>query len=381
VNGTPYAWFVFASDEQADSPWSAGGSFRIVPPTVALPPAPTLLSPDGPVAVRDPLLKWQMLPGSPSYEVLVQRTDGVSIDVTVGCWSVDGVTCQFQPNQPLDAGKAYAWFVRAVSDAGIGPWSAGSRIVIPELSALMPPPTPQAVAPSGTTPARKPVLFWQASPNADRYRVVVQNTFGIAVDSEAQCAGTLCFLAVELPPPAPVYAPFAPPPAPPLPGTPGVCFGAMYSVNRCYELADGAFNLFIQAVNSNGASAWSAPLSFVVAAGPPMAPQLLSPQGSAGLAPTYSWSASTGADSYELVVQNTNGVTVMAAYDAWTLGCYGGLGTCTVTPAAWPGSTNCRLSWGTCLPLAGATQYAWFVRASIAGQAGAWSDGKSFTTP
>ena len=95
--------------------------------------SPTTVSPGqldsyGLVRGSCPTFSWSLLPGASHYEVEVFRLDqssgepqGASVssqsfEGTVSSWTPDAQDC-------LDAGEAYAWFVRATVDGQPGDWS------------------------------------------------------------------------------------------------------------------------------------------------------------------------------------------------------------------------------------------------------------------
>jgi len=100
-------------------------------------------------------------------------------------------------------------------------------------------------------------------------------------------------------------------------------------------------------------------------AGPsvPAAPTQSSPSGTVTTnTPTYQWTASSGATSYWLLVQNLDGVAVNRAVSPMEAGCANG-GTCALTPSA---SLPNRTMWG------------WYVKAANDLGESAWSSGLTF---
>jgi outer membrane protein assembly factor BamB len=94
---------------------------------------------------------------------------------------------------------------------------------------------------------------------------------------------------------------------------------------------------------------------------------LISPSGNTTATPTYSWNAVSGAEFYQLWINDsaTNG-KIQQWYMAAEVGCASGTGTCSITPAT---------------PLASGAA-TWWVQAwnnCNGGSYGPWSDGMVFT--
>ena len=127
------------------------------------------------------------------------------------------------PSVALTNGATYNWFVRASNDLGTSAWSAPKTITV---SAIGPgvPSAPVPIGPSGTTVAQ-PILSWNEVSNASGYEVVVQNTAGVAFHQVL---------------------------------TTSTCFGGICSAQPPGAIPPGTYNWFVKALNSFGASAWSA---------------------------------------------------------------------------------------------------------------------------
>jgi hypothetical protein len=108
--------------------------------------------------------------------------------------------------------------------------------------------------------------------------------------------------------------------------------------------------------------------SLSAGAAPPAAPTLVYPAGTTPtITPYFQWNVATGATSYELLVQNTQGVAGDFRFPASACGTY-----CYATPSApaCVGTTTCPF-------LQSGMTYAWFVRASNADGTSAWSAGNT----
>jgi hypothetical protein len=101
-------------------------------------------------------------------------------------------------------------------------------------------------------------------------------------------------------------------------------------------------------------------------ASPPAAPTTTSPTGTiTTTTPTYSWSAVSGATSYDLLVQTPAGADVfLVNYTISAAGCSSGTGSCTAAPAN---------------ALSNGVSYYWFVRARNAAGASGWSAFRAIT--
>ncbi len=347
-NNTTYVWFVNATNAGVTSPWSAGTTIRVS--GVATPPpapnAPVLVSPSGSISTTTPTYTWNAWSGATSYYLLVQNTAGVAVSQSVsaaaaGC--ATAATCSFASSSPLSSGAVYNWFVNATAATATTPWSAPLAVTV---SAAAPPPPPSSAipvlaSPSGTITTATPAYSWSAVTGATSYYLVVQNTAGVAVGTSYSAAAADC------------------------------ASGDTCSVTPSTALSNNTtYNWFVNATTPSATTPWSAGKTIDVnaqsASGPPATPVTVGPSGTlATTTPTYTWSASTGATSYYLLVQNTSGVAVGMSVSAASAGCASG-GTCTSTPST---------------ALAARTSYNWFVNASNSFGTSAWSAGKAITSP
>ena len=338
TNGATYNWFVRASNAGGTSAWSAATPITVNVAGPMPPPAPTPVSPTGSLATTTPTYTWNASSGATSYMLLVQNTSGVAINTSftataAGCGAGTG-TCSVTPSVALAAGATYSWFVNATNSVGTSAWSAATTITAP---APTPPAAPTLVSPTGTITTATPGFTWNAVSNAATYRLVVRNASSVAViDSTVSPTAAAC------------------------PTNTGMC-----SLSPGTSLSNGGYTWTVAATNTAGTGT-SATGSFTVSvtvAGPPAAPTLVSPSGIVTTAtPTYTWNASSGATSYQLLVQNTSGVAVNTSVTATAAGCGAGSGTCSMTPS---------------IALANLAAYNWFVNATNANGTSAWSAGNS----
>ncbi|MGE0357276.1 MAG: serine protease [Burkholderiales bacterium] len=191
---------------------------------------------------------------------------------------------------------------------------------------LDPPAVPAAatlVSPSGTI-SGTPAYTWNAVAGATQYLVYVSS--GAATWHTAAAAGCAS-------------------------GT-GTC-----SVPGT-ALAPGSYAWYVLTWNAAGFGPWSAAMNFTVSTGgPPAAATLVSPSGTIGGTPTYTWNAVAGA-AYYFVYLSNGALTLHSAAEA---GCPAGTGQCSVAGR----------------PLVSGN-YTWFVLTWNPDGAGPWSAGMNF---
>jgi hypothetical protein len=314
---------------------TVGGNCNVTPPA-----APTTVSPSGTIATTTPTYTWNAVSGATSYQLLVQNTSGVAVNLAVspamgGCTSGSG-TCTYTPSTALANGTAYNWFVNASNSGGTSAWSAARAITV---NAGTPPAVPTNVSPSGTVTTATPTYVWNASAGATSYGLLVQGPGGTIVNSSYTAVAAGCGA-----------------------GT-GTCSIAPGNV----LINGGAYVWSVNATNASGTSARGTSSNFTVSLPTAPPPTLVSPSGTlATVTPTYTWNASAGATSYTLLVQNTAGVRVNEVHTATEAGCGSGTGTCSIT------STT---------PLAFGATYNWFVNAKNSVGTSAWSAPLTITAP
>lgn len=272
---------------------------------VAFPPAPaasSLVAPSGSIATARPTYVWNAVPDSTHYYLWVDDTTGNKIRrwytaVEVNCPAGTG-SCSMTPETGV-AGDS-RWWIQTWNPAGYGPWTG-------PLAFRAPPPVGPAtlVSPSGDVNTVTPTYTWNAIAGATWYYLWVD-------DSSVPAKITQWYRAAD---------------AGCGSGT-GTC-----SVTPTTTLAPGAARWWIQTWNAAGYGPWSSPLAFtVVPPPPPGRATLVSPSGTIGLSPTYTWNAVPGATWYYLWVDDTMGTRIAQWYRAAEAGCANGVGTCAVTP-------------------------------------------------
>ncbi|HWY85599.1 MAG TPA: hypothetical protein VNX28_02690 [Gemmataceae bacterium] len=313
--GHSYRWWVRAVDSTNtnDGPWSASANVAVAPFA-----QPALIGPSGPVITGAPTFTWNAVVGADHYDVWVD-------DTTTGRSAVfrdqDVVGTSWSPATPLKPGDNYRWWVRAVdtSSSNFGAWSTALNVSVTPLAA------PVLIGPSGSVAGVEPTFTWNAVAGADHYDVWVDDT---------TTGRSAVFRNQD------VVGPSWTPPTP------------LNSGDK--------YRLWVRAVDSSSTNfgAWSTTLNVTVT--PLAAPTLIGPSGSMTSAePAFSWNAVTGADHYDITVndQTTHQSALLRNQDV-------------------AGTT-----WTPLTPLTPGHKYRWWVRAidSTGANQGTWSGALDFT--
>lgn len=256
-------------------PVRGGGSTTPpVGPTVTLAAPPRLLAPTGRTSSR-PTFRWTEVAGA-SYELAVDLLDPRRGQVRALRPGVLTVT-EFVPVlRTLDDGQHVA-YVRAITAAGPGPWSAPSAFTVTDQ--LPPPAAPTALSPSGRGAGPRPTFRWDAAANAASYELAIDRLVdGRQVKLER---------------------------AGPLAGT---------QHTPAEALAPGHYRWFVRALNDRGASAWATAdveLTAPIAPATLEAPRLRAPlTDTPSERPAFAWDGVAGASSYELRVEGPAGLAL-----------------------------------------------------------------------
>jgi hypothetical protein len=319
-NSTQYFWRVNAKNAGGTSAWSTASSFTTI---VAAPGTPVLSAPANNATgiVVSPTVTWSAVTGAVTYRAQVSTAS----DFSTGIVADDStLTAASKAVGTLSNGTKYYWRVNAKNAGGTSAW-AGTWNFTTIIAA------PSAPAPSSPTNAATgvailPTLSWNAASGATSYQVQVSTASNFATTVFDQSGITVTSQAV----------------------TPAL------SNNTPYYWR-------VNATNAGGTSAWSGTWSFTTIVAAPSAPALASPANAAtgvAILPTLSWSAASGATSYQVQVSTaSNFATTVFDQSGITVTSQA------VTPA-----------------LSNNTPYYWRVNATNAGGTSAWSGAWSFTT-
>ena len=245
--------------------------------TLAALPAPTGLTPNSTIVAANgydrPTFSWIASPGADHYYlIVVDNTTGAEPIVVP---NVSGTSYVTTTTQALTPGHSFTTYVYAISSNSQAYTLARQTFTLAAL------PAPTNATPGGTVVAAggydKPTFSWTASPGADHYYLIVMdNTTGAESIVVPNVSGT------------------------------------SYATTTTQALTPGhSFTTYVYAISSNSQAYTLARQTFTLAALP--APTNVMPSGTVVAAggydrPTFSWTASPGADHYYLIVMdNTTG--------------------------------------------------------------------------
>ncbi|MBJ6724911.1 fibronectin type III domain-containing protein [Geomesophilobacter sediminis] len=269
--GTTYYYVITALNSAGESP----ASTQVSATTAAPAPGPTVpAAPTGVTAVggtKQVTVSWPAVSGATSYNIYYATTSGVTVS--------NGTKLSNATSPAVQMGLAdattYYYVVTAVNSAGE---SAASVQVAATTLAAVPAPTAPA-APTGvsaTGGTNQATISWPAVTGATSYNIYWSTTTGVTKTSGTRIAGAT---------------------------SPYVQTGLTAGTTYYYV---------VTAVNSVGESAASAQASATTAAPAPAAPA--APTGVSAVGATnqvtVSWSAVSGATSYNLYYGTATGVTV-----------------------------------------------------------------------
>ena len=247
------AWIRSVTLDGNKSGWSPRFTFKIAPAPVITPP--NLILP-----TARPSISWSGLPGAARYDVWVDNLSTHQSQVVRNA-SVTGTS--WSPTTDLPMGRYRIW-VRGLDAQGVGAnWSKSADFVVATA------PTP--VSPLLPTFDRAPVLTWTVLAGAFSYRVILQNAnTGVVAHDVGGISGTS----------------FAVPQA----------------------LTTGLYKWWVVAYTPDGyGSANPIVTSFYVGG----LPTLLSPRGTTtNTQPQFTWTAVTGAATYNLWVNRLDVLTI-----------------------------------------------------------------------
>jgi hypothetical protein len=255
TTGDSYQWWVRAFDVNGNaSAWTSGDSFQAVSR-----PAPTPVSPAGPVTSLEPTLTWTAGSGADHLELWL--SDLTTGQVVVDANTLAGSSTSWTPSTPLPPNHQFEWWLRSFDAQNqAGPWSNGLTFSSDA--------TPILLAPSGAIDSLQPALTWTAIPGADHYEVYLSDlNSGQIIDQKNVAAATF---------------------------TPASPLNSGHSYQWWVRTWD----------NHGNASPWSGSLTFQ--AGGAAVPVPIGPEGTGSPTPTFTWNPAAGADHYELYVSDLN---------------------------------------------------------------------------
>jgi PKD repeat protein len=275
--GSYQAW-VRVTTGAGTSPWSATYSFTINPPA-----APTLTAPTGSQPGMTPTFTWTASTDAVRYDLYVTNlTTGQDQIVR----QQNLTTTSFTPASLLPMGSYQAW-VRAFNNTGdASGWSATLNFSIAG------PPAPTFSGPTGEIIDTNPTFGWSATSGATRYDLWVDNvSTGQTQIIRQQNLTTNSYT---------------------VPSNSGGGGGGAAAVPAASisGLPVGSYQAWVQAYSGTVAlGSWSSTLKFSIL--PPAPPTLTGPPAvTTNTTPTFTWTASTGAVTYDIWVDNqTTGQT------------------------------------------------------------------------
>ena len=139
------------------------------PPTVtaSAPEEPELIAPRGEISDLRPDFQWRAVSGADSYELAVDRRSNGRGIRTLRLSSLTGTAAT--PNEDLQDGTSYHWWVRAVNTTGKSDWAGPLSFNVVALGLGK----PSRLRPTGSITQALPTFEWDAARNASHYELVV----------------------------------------------------------------------------------------------------------------------------------------------------------------------------------------------------------------
>jgi predicted phage tail protein len=347
-----YRFWVQALNSLGESRgWSPSQTFTVESASAPAIPMPT--GPATPTTDNTPTFAWTASPGATRYDLWVANlTTGQAQVIRETSLSTNA----FTPTTPLPSGN-YRFWVQAFDAGGSSRgWSAHRDFTI------RPPAAPNVTGPASPTTNRRPPFAWDASTDATRYDLWVDNvsTGQSQFIRQPNLTATSFTPAADLPVgtyrfwvralnslleggawsatrDVVISGGAAPtltgPTTPTSDNTPTLTWTAgagavrfdLWVDNRTTgvsqviremnltatsftpadALPSGSYRFWVRAFNAAGdAGLWSGPRDFQIT--PPAAPVLTGPSSAAGSTPTFTWNASPNATRYDLWVDNVS---------------------------------------------------------------------------
>jgi hypothetical protein len=280
---------------------------------------PVLISPTPSTTDRTPTITWGLTRGAIRYDIWVNNLS-TSEQQVIRNTNVTRTT--FKPTTPLNVGDTYRVWVRAMAEDGTSsPWSAPMTFQVQPVVIG----TPVLQSPSGAIHTLSPTFTWSAATAATGYDIWVNNL----TTGQQQVIRNFDITGTSFTPATPL------------------------DLNHTYRW-------WVRGLGPDGATGpWSAARDFTIEPLTPGRPNAQAPSGTITTAtPTFTWSATTGAQTYEVWVNNiTTSENQVIRQN--------GITTTSFTSNA---------------ALQNEHTYTWWVRAISATEtAGAWSSSRTFT--
>ncbi|MEQ9028994.1 MAG: S8 family serine peptidase, partial [Aggregatilineales bacterium] len=336
TNGVEYQLYI---QSYGPGGYSTGGTGGYAGPdtfTINI-PTPQPISPNGTVnlPLGNPLYTWTDIAGAEYYYLYVANSSGSQIinEVVSDAGYCNGTQCQLDATTLRESYRlpngAYTFYVRGWKDGQATPWSGGMSFTV---NSTLPGAVTKVFPLEGESTAYNTTFQWNEVANVSGYNLYLVNPNGVA-------SGVL---RGEV-------------------GDEVVCSTGTCGWNTTLASVPGTWTWYVQAFNSAGAGAWSAPTTFtaptaipdVIAKVAPTANQALT-DGTA----TFSWTPDGDANQYQLYMTGPNGWVSDVTYEVGV----------DVTCA-----TNCSVE--VVLPYVG--DYLWYLRGYSAAGWGKWSAGEA----
>ncbi|MBF0357696.1 MAG: cadherin repeat domain-containing protein [Magnetococcales bacterium] len=313
TDGLAYTWKLtpYNSTDSLTGADSSTVAFSVVVST-NVPATPTPASPSGTGAATTttPTFSWTATTYSSHYTLAINSSSGTLFSKKyqgsdLGCSSV-GDTCSVVPAVTLTDGKEYSWTLLPYNSTDDLYGIISSAVSFSIDSSVDTPATPSPTSPSGTIQTKTPTYTWTATAYSTHYTLLVTDSVGKVISKQYTVAELGCAVGS------------------------GTC-----SITPSSTLVDGTtYTWTLSPYNSvdNITGTTSSSKSFTV----DMSVNLTAPTGDAvtDTTPTFIWDAISSATQYSLLVQNSDGTTLISEqYTPSQANCSSGTGSCFVTPS------------------------------------------------
>ena len=200
-----YKWWIQARNYKGYGQWSNYMSFKFAS---ILPGKATLISPKLTTGTSKPTYIWNPVAGSTEYHLKVVDINNPNYPV-IDMWNdseevLSNSRCSIKPDEVLDSGITYRWWIQARNSNGDGPWSNSMSFKFANIS----PGKATPISPRGLTSTSNPTFIWTAVQGATQYNLQVDNDNSDTIDAniidmwydaEDVATGVRCQASVYLP--------------------------------------------------------------------------------------------------------------------------------------------------------------------------------------